>query len=253
MPKQINLPNFAQGLVQRFALKGRYQPVLDETIVPVAIVTSFEGGGLGGVPAASVEKSAIGTIDMDGSTGGAARSWVSLVNPVDSGVGLNIDSVSIGFTFAIADAFPTTPAFAQEFYIQRMWIADIFTPTQTGIYATIIKNTQFMDDRLKNFTPVAQIDGGTVASAAGWSLAEADFVTQQVFPDAFREVGTPGTNAAGGEQQISQQVNTILLKPGRGLYVRALGGVALDTLGRYWATFRWTEIPLTAGTTELAV
>lgn len=38
MPKQINTPAPGQGLVRAFALKGRYQPVLDETIVPVTIV-----------------------------------------------------------------------------------------------------------------------------------------------------------------------------------------------------------------------
>lgn len=38
MPKQINLPFVGQGLVNRFALKGRFQPVLDEVVVPVIVV-----------------------------------------------------------------------------------------------------------------------------------------------------------------------------------------------------------------------
>lgn len=38
MPKQINTHRPGQALVRRFGLKGRYQPVLDETIVPVTSV-----------------------------------------------------------------------------------------------------------------------------------------------------------------------------------------------------------------------
>ena len=38
MPKQINTPLPGVSLVRRFNLKGRFQPVLDETIVPVTIV-----------------------------------------------------------------------------------------------------------------------------------------------------------------------------------------------------------------------
>lgn len=40
MPKQINTYTFGQGLVRKFGLKGRFQPVLDETIVPVTVVDS---------------------------------------------------------------------------------------------------------------------------------------------------------------------------------------------------------------------
>lgn len=38
MPKQINIYTAGQSLVRMFGLKGRYQPVLDETIVPVVVV-----------------------------------------------------------------------------------------------------------------------------------------------------------------------------------------------------------------------
>ena len=41
MPKQINTPQPGQRLVNEFATKGRYQPVLDEVIVPVAIVSDL--------------------------------------------------------------------------------------------------------------------------------------------------------------------------------------------------------------------
>ena len=42
MPKQINTPTPGQRLVQLFGLKGRYQPVLDETIVPVVSVEEVQ-------------------------------------------------------------------------------------------------------------------------------------------------------------------------------------------------------------------
>jgi hypothetical protein len=38
VPKQINTPRPGQALVRMFSLKGRFQPVLDETIVPVVQV-----------------------------------------------------------------------------------------------------------------------------------------------------------------------------------------------------------------------
>ena len=38
MPKQINTPSPGQALVRMFSLKGRFQPVLDEVIVPVVQV-----------------------------------------------------------------------------------------------------------------------------------------------------------------------------------------------------------------------
>lgn len=42
MPKQINTPNPGQRLVGLFGLKGRFQPVLDEVIVPVVDVGAQE-------------------------------------------------------------------------------------------------------------------------------------------------------------------------------------------------------------------
>lgn len=38
MPKQINTYQVGQSLVKKFGLKGRFQPVLDEVIVPVVTV-----------------------------------------------------------------------------------------------------------------------------------------------------------------------------------------------------------------------
>jgi hypothetical protein len=38
VPKQIQTPSIGQALVRAFGLKGRFQPVLDETIVPVVVV-----------------------------------------------------------------------------------------------------------------------------------------------------------------------------------------------------------------------
>jgi hypothetical protein len=43
VPKQINTWTFGQALVNKFGLKGRFQPVLDETIVPVTIVDDQPG------------------------------------------------------------------------------------------------------------------------------------------------------------------------------------------------------------------
>jgi hypothetical protein len=58
MPKQINTYQVGQALVRKFGLKGRFQPVLDEVIVPVVNVgetleqsVRLAAGGLEGVTA----------------------------------------------------------------------------------------------------------------------------------------------------------------------------------------------------------
>ena len=74
MPKQINTYTFGQALVRKFGLKGRFQPVLDETIVPVTVVDSSQ-----------VNRIAVG--GRIGTAAGAGRqNQIILHNPVNSGI-----------------------------------------------------------------------------------------------------------------------------------------------------------------------
>ena len=75
MPKQIQTPSASQGLVRMFALKGRYQPVLDETIVPVVVVP---------LEAPSTRRlAAWGTTAAAAGVGNQNNAW--LRNPTNSG------------------------------------------------------------------------------------------------------------------------------------------------------------------------
>jgi len=86
MPKQIQTPSFGQILVKAFNLKGRFQPVLDETIVPV-VVLEME-------PAASPMLRQIATGGIDRVAGGAGNVVVvQLVNPPTSGVLVVIEAL----------------------------------------------------------------------------------------------------------------------------------------------------------------
>jgi hypothetical protein len=76
VPKQINTPLPGAALVRQFALKGRFQPVLDETIVPVVLVPSD-------VP----EKRRLYAFGVSLAAAGVGnQNTIQLRNPADSGV-----------------------------------------------------------------------------------------------------------------------------------------------------------------------
>lgn len=78
MPKQINSASVGQRLVQLFSLKGRFQPVLDEVIVPVV---SVDPESVEQLPAAA----------MGGEAAVAAEyGYGSLRNPVGSGLLIHV-------------------------------------------------------------------------------------------------------------------------------------------------------------------
>lgn len=74
MPKQINTAGVGQRLVKLFALKGRFQPVLDEVIVPVVSVDAEE-----------VEQRPAGSNAFVGAGGAGTYTCVVLQNPSGSG------------------------------------------------------------------------------------------------------------------------------------------------------------------------
>lgn len=75
MPKQINTHIPGQQLVRRFGLKGRYQPVLDETIVPVVQVAESQ----------TVVKPCSALIPISVAAAGK-NFYIKIVNPALSGL-----------------------------------------------------------------------------------------------------------------------------------------------------------------------
>ena len=83
MPKQINTPTAGQALVEQFSLKGRYQPVLDETIVPVVLVPTD-------VPVTKL----LATGGQTATAAGAGnQNIISLFNPTTTGVLVTLEHI----------------------------------------------------------------------------------------------------------------------------------------------------------------
>jgi hypothetical protein len=87
VPKQINTYTFGQALVTRFGLKGRFQPVLDETIVPVTLVDEAieRRPAFAGNHAAPIA---------------AEYSSFQLLNPNDSGIIVRIEQIWVSCVVA---------------------------------------------------------------------------------------------------------------------------------------------------------
>lgn len=94
MPKQINTPGPGRGLVNRFNLKGRFQPVLDEVIVPVTIVEP-EG-------ALTVVQHAVGT-QRGAASGAGNQNTIYLINQTGSGALVVVDKVFATSGSALGD------------------------------------------------------------------------------------------------------------------------------------------------------
>jgi hypothetical protein len=80
VPKQINTYTFGQALVKRFGLKGRFQPVLDETIVPVTLVDE-----------AIERRPAFAGFEAPAVAG--EYSSFQLLNPNDSGIVVRVEQI----------------------------------------------------------------------------------------------------------------------------------------------------------------
>jgi hypothetical protein len=101
VPKQINTPSPGQALVRMFSLKGRFQPVLDEVIVPVVIVP---------LEAPATRKLAFWGTSQTAT--GAAQNLVILQNRVGSGVLIVITKIW-AFSSQAADTFVVLPVAGQ--------------------------------------------------------------------------------------------------------------------------------------------
>lgn len=83
MPKQINTPFVSQKLVPLFGMKGRFQPVVDEVVVPVI----------------SVDPQIETRLALGGAAAGAVAAEYptsSIENPAASGVDILVESVLVG-------------------------------------------------------------------------------------------------------------------------------------------------------------
>ncbi len=94
MPKQINTFGPGQWLVNRFGLKGRYQPVLDETFVPVVVIEDAVDTKLAQALVASIPAKA------------GDHSFMTIINPAASGLQVIVEAMNaeiasdlIRFTF----------------------------------------------------------------------------------------------------------------------------------------------------------
>jgi hypothetical protein len=80
VPKQINTPTPGRTLVRRFGLKGRFQPILDEVIVPVTSVDQ------------DVERRPAIAGNLAAAAAGENSSF-QLLNPNDSGIIVRVEQI----------------------------------------------------------------------------------------------------------------------------------------------------------------
>lgn len=263
MPKQINLPTYAQGLVSRFALKGRFQPVLDETIVPVVIVSSFEGSGGSGVPIQAERRLASGYALMKCTWTGPdtdSRWYFALRNPAGSGVGLSITAASIGISWDFGRTYPSLQN-RIDFYGYQITVDEIKAYTAApGAFPNLTTEKGWRDDRLQQSPPpIAQVDGSLVNNGGLTDRV----IGMETVPDLFEQavellkpngdpLDPPEFESSGLQGVPVEQVNAVLIRPGNELTIRQLfsgtgTGHASKANVPCYCNFTWEEIPLTAG------
>lgn len=239
MPKQINTPNPAQGLVKQFALKGRYQPVLDETIVPVVDVSQF-------APAVNVARTRLCSASVNyGPTSGTPNVFLYLYNPVDSGALVTVTAVRLS-----ASLGSTSHSATNAFVTARELLSDS-APAPAGAFP--VEGPAFRDSRLKRqpreSIPIAQPGGTSGALVYGaWD----EIGSHLLFPSANMNTvaGTGDHNTSG--QLMDALLAPVILEPGwYHLFLMTASRAASGGGWEFEAKWVWQEAPLTSGTEQV--
>lgn len=123
MPKQINVPGPGRALVRMFSLKGRFQPVLDETIVPVVIVPN---------EAPTTKQLAAWGIEL-GASGAGNQNNFFFANPASSGKLVVLTHFWAINTGALTDHFHVQHEVAAALTTTGEWRDDRLTGTPRAI------------------------------------------------------------------------------------------------------------------------
>lgn len=223
MPKQINSPFPGSSLVRAFNLKGRFQPVLDETVVPVAIVTDLQTQGVG-----SGQKEAAGT---NYNTSFVATSSYGLIhNPVDSGINIHVVDAHFVGTVLTAPAATTYVYGTIETYLTDD--TGILTPGT----AFTNEGKSYLDTRHKATQPIGQVIAGQPRQA----LTAVDLLDYDQYAWA-----NSGATTRAGVLHFSALKAEVILSEGYSLCLNCihLGAYAFHDA---WS-FQWHELSKAGG------
>jgi len=220
MPKQLNNGKVTQALQRTFGFKGRYNPMLDEVIVPVYQISDPQ-------PAAP-QRLAIGSIEQDAPGVGTAIS-PQFFNPVGSGIIASVTGVQIG---ASKD---TGPGISVPYGVQFM--------EENLLYLAgpdvLIKRTFFRDQRQSPQTTAGKLALCTLRSNRNLG----SIVASNVFARAIIQTGNNFAEmvpATGGE--VRQPV--LVLQPGRGFIVRTQDATLANAVTVFAMNVQWLEVPI---------
>ena len=244
MPKQINTPQVGSALVRFFNLKGRFQPVLDEVIVPVAIAADLTAAG----GAATAVRHAGGFAQFEWTGGLTKKAWHSIENPATSGVDIHLIGLAIAVSSGGGAAFMTAPQDARDLFRQWAYLSDLITVGAPGT-GTVTKGSGWHDTRLDDAGvpgpwAVLNADHNNEAVAAG--LRVGAFMATEAIRPMLVGVG-PDVIAFSGESSTPIAVQSVVISPGKGLYLQSSGALT-PTAGSFcFISAEWNEVPLAGG------
>jgi len=219
MPKQLNNGKITEGLQRAFGFKGRYQPMLDEVIVPVYSIDD---------PApAAPQRIVFGVRTAESVTEAAGRVFdVGAANPRGSGNLLILNQLRI----QIRGDKPGGPSTAGI-------IPLALKLTETGILgADLTPNSTFRDRRIDG-EPTTFLEARVVGGPAGSATIAELFV-------AF----DTGLSATVGIEAVDLASPLAVLRPGSSLFVeldRLGSGLDATAPAALTVTALWIEVPIT--------
>jgi len=210
MPKQLNNGKVTQALQRAFGFKGRYIPMLDEVIVPVYQISDP-------LPA-EPGRTFICSFDESPNIGETIR--YRFVNPLGSGVNIQLTSLSLG------SGTPIQPAQAKVFFVDLF-----FSPSLDPL--TTLRQT-FNRDQREGVQAAAQFSGESLVTPS----VHTQFTQVIIKPD-----GVTSELAAAPSAQTRQPL--LVLAPGTGFDAESTGGEAPDIT--LIINIQWLEVPTGAG------
>jgi len=217
MPLPIQTGKVTEALLRAFGVKGRYTPMLDETIVPVYVVQDP-------APANPIRLFAAHAVD-DNTSGGAGNFiHIRLYNPKDSGVIGVVNTIAIQM-YEFGGAALLNPAFVQG-----------STTRNNDLPSGVVNQSVPRDTRL----------GSDPGSLVVVENVNAFAATSPTWAELFFPKGVSGSLVQHLQAQSNDPRQPIqVLEPGALLEVATRDATQMTDNTTMSVNFQWLEIPLT--------
>lgn len=237
MPKQINTPSFGSALVRAFNLKGRFQPVLDDTIVPVSIVNDLSTSG-GSVS----RRHAGGYTNWVWTSGGSRRAIIGVENPATSGVDIHLTGANLGWSFAGGASYVSQPL-ARQAFIWRVRLGPIVSGIDLGT-GTTSDSTEWHNTELIELStpgPFAELISGYTNTSLTGTVESGQLVVPEIMSPILVDTA-PATLAIEARGVRAVPLETLILTPGQAAYASQIGNVSVSAGAFWFGSFEWDEV-----------